>query len=247
MLRIGSEGARDAFPSEVFEHLFSSFEAAFLAAEGKGAVDCPECGKAADLTSTIRARCPQCSEEFDLDDADSEIFVERMDSRLYGFRSLGFFSESLLKAMACLAVFVDDQSNVSLTHNGRAAKNQLASKGGSCHHASPIFSMAPGGIVSDACCSGGGGTPFGRVSEGVVLAVRRLQLMDILEKRFAVSGPLGRYHPNYDGMGACEACGSITKGLVNSRKRREEAEQVIKYIRHYGIRKRKSACIGAVR
>lgn len=203
-----------------------------LMANSGETVVCRECDHEYRLQEQ-RSECPACGERNDHEDRYYEV-MDMLGLKMCNRGGLRHYIQRFLESMLH-TTYVDHQRPSGVVATGRAGRDSVSFEGGQCYTSQKIFTVDPGGAVRDVCCAGVpiGTEPMGHVDDGVLLAVRRVQLMLLIEKRF----------PNrcrWDERGrdakykACTSCNKSTYAVLHGRTLQEEARQAIKYIKQYG-------------
>lgn len=194
---------------------------------------CPECNARVSITSSC-VECDACGHSYEADGEYDQVYekARRQLCDLYACAT------SFIRAWKTNMLGVETQNGEALA-TGRAgpAHNQCGTKGGMCYAGDRMFTVAPGGVIQDMCCSGVpiGTMPAGYVSEGVVAAIRRVQMVRLINKRFHGRGACS-IRARELSFNACTNCDKSIRSVVRGRSCREEVDSTIRYLKNYGKR-----------
>ena len=170
-------------------------EKAFKSYVARNPTECPACDKSLTPDDWDCYECPHCEEDL-------------LDHR-YAYEDRIPAIQRIYKGAAALEAadgnfYVDRQDSRGLSNTGRAAINQMATRGGDCGWAESTlkWTFKPGARVHDFCCSGGP-SEGGHATEGLKLLLRRTLLLQDLHDEFPEQRIVMKDDNSFS---RCEAC-----------------------------------------
>lgn len=173
-------------------------EAAMTSALKPIVATCPDCGNA--------VRRDPAAEEWHCGECDTTLYDSDIEEQIPIISRIWSCAAALSEAVASCYLYVDRQLSTGLTNNGRAADNQMATKGGNCgwDESEVKFTFKPGALVHDFCCSGGP-SYGGHASDGLKLLLRRTLLLQELHADYP-SNPSSASWDDPAAFSRCDVC-----------------------------------------